>query len=51
MKPTEPFFIKKNGKWMISGKWAFWFQSVHGIPHEMLPDIVINFFKNVQVSD
>ena len=33
----EPFFIKAK---VISGRWAFHLQDTHGIPVELLPDMV-----------
>ena len=33
----EPFFIRPG---VISGRWAFHFHDVHGIPMEFLPELI-----------
>ena len=40
-KPMEEMLLSKQGdKWVLSGKWAFHYFSVHGIPMEMFPEYV-----------
>lgn len=34
-----PLLIRKNGKTMWSGKWAWHMYSVYGLPIELFPDI------------
>lgn len=44
MEKEENFFVYKNGRWYISGKWAFFFEHTYGIPKELLQEYV-NIWK------
>jgi len=44
----EPFFVRPG---VLSGKWAFHFHDVHGIPMEFLPELAQERMSDARYTD
>lgn len=34
-KPTSPLLLFKDSRLKISGEWSVYFETTHGVPHEL----------------